>query len=224
MMHSHRRKGHSLRAIVSSYHRVIHPHHRKDPSRSLAVPTLYRKMTSHPGDGPTFRGECYFFPREETFFCRNESVNRRIERVHRHDEHVHSVIAHSSRSIGRTQCRKVSSPEQSGSCYPRIGSVIYRKLCVNCRIELILRGKQKAESSVARALWPWEERDHELGDVRRKSPGQAGGTGRSASGAALAHGAMGMPPSGLSSTRSVFRRDGSELGRVPTPRRAPGSG
>src|ERR1700681_2601795 len=173
-MYSHRRKGQSLRCITSSHRRVIHSHHRKDPYRSLAVPALYRKMTSHPDDGPIFCGECSFFPREETFFCRNKSVNRRIERVHRHDERVHWANAHSSRGIGHTQCRKESSQEPSGSWYPRIGNVIHRKVYANRRIEIILRGKRKAESRVARALWPWEERDHELGDVRRKSPGQAG--------------------------------------------------
>src|SRR5258706_2166517 len=131
MMHSHCRKGHSLYVIVSSHRRVIPSHHRKDPSRSLAVPTLYRKMTSHPGDGPTFCGECYFFSREEVVFCRKESVNHRMIHVHRHDERVHSANAHSSRGIGHTQCRKVSSPEQSRSCYPHIGSVIHSKLCIN---------------------------------------------------------------------------------------------
>src|SRR5258706_11005151 len=184
MMHSHCRKEHSLRAIVSSHRSVLPSHHRKDHSRSLAVPTLYRKITSHSADGPTFCDECYFFPSEEMFFLRNVSVNRRMIHVHRHDERVHSANAHSSRGIGHTQCRKVSSPEQSRSCYPRSGSIIHRKLCVNHRKRFTLRGKWKAESRVARALWPWEESDHELGDVRRKSPGQAGGTGRSASGAA----------------------------------------
>jgi hypothetical protein len=158
LMHSHRNKGQFLRGIMSSHHRVIPFYYRKGPSLSLKISFLYSKMTFYSADGSTFCGEWSFFSREETFFCRVESVHRRIIHVHRHAKRVHSVIAHSSRGIGHTQCRKESSPEQSGSCYPRIGSIIHRKLCVNCLIEPTLCGKRKAKSRITRALRPWEER------------------------------------------------------------------
>ena len=100
-------------------------------------------------------GEYATFHCDEAFFYRKKSVNRREESVHRHGEPVHPANAHSPHGVGRTQCRKVSSQEQDGSCYLRIESVIHRTLCVNRRKELTLRGKGKAESRVARALELW---------------------------------------------------------------------
>jgi len=157
-MHSHCRNGQSLRGIGSSYRRVILSHHRKVSSQSLAVPAFCRKMTFHSNDGRTFCGQCSSIHRKITSFRRMMSVNRRMIHVQRHDERVHLANVHSQRGIGRTQCRKMSSREQNGSCYPRNESVNHRKLCVNRRMKIIFRGKGDAESRVVRAFWPWEER------------------------------------------------------------------
>jgi len=159
-MHSHRRNGQSLRGIVSSYHRVVSSHHRKRLSLLLRDSSLCRKILCHLDDGHIFCDEYSIFHCEGTFFCRNMSVHRRIVHVHRHDERGHSVVAHSPRGIGRTQCRKESSREQSVSYCPRIGSVIHRKLRIDCRIEPVLCGKRKAKSRVVRALRPWTTSPH----------------------------------------------------------------
>jgi hypothetical protein len=109
-------------------------------------------MTYHPHDGHIFCGDYSFFHREKTFFRRIMSVNRRLVHVHRHDEHVRSVIAHSPRGIGRTQCPKESSREQNVSYCPRIGSITHRKLRVDCRIKSTFCDKRKAKSRVVKAL------------------------------------------------------------------------
>jgi hypothetical protein len=149
-MHSHCRK--SLCGIVSSHRCVIPSHHRKIHSFSLAVPTFHRNVTCHPADGHTICGDCYSFRRDVTFFRRIMSVDHRMMHVHRHDKRVHSVIVRSPRGIGCTQCRKVSSPEQSGSYYPRIGRVIHRKLCITYRKVLIICGERMVKSRVAKAF------------------------------------------------------------------------
>ena len=174
LMHSHCRKGQSLCGIVSSHRRVIFSHHREIHSLLLRDSSLCRKETCSFDDGPTFCCDCYSFHCEVTFFRRIESVNRRIVHVHLHDERVHSVIVLSPRGIGRTQCRKESSREQSGSYYPRIGSVIHRKLCINCRLESAPCGKRRAKSSVVRALRRWADvastpKRAEAGRCRRRT-------------------------------------------------------
>jgi hypothetical protein len=151
-MHSHRRNGQSLRGIRSSHRRIVSSHRRKRHSLLLRDSSLCRKVTCYLNDGHIFCGEYSVFHCEGTFFCSNMSINRRKVHVHRHDERVHSVIVHSPRGIGRTQCRKESSRGQSWSYYRRIGSVIHRKLRIDCRLESTLCGKRKAKSRVVRAL------------------------------------------------------------------------
>ena len=101
-------------------------------------------MTIHSGDVSVIRGKWSFFHREETLFYRMMPVNRRIVPVQRHAEHVHPANARSPCGLGHTQCRKVSSPGQRGSCSPRDATLIPRKLRVIYREMSILRGKRRA--------------------------------------------------------------------------------